>query len=76
MIPLCLTTCRDKPRPVPTGRDKARPSSSAAKPQIKSHDPPPRTVNHLRSNYSIRYLGADPKHRHTRSSALWSITVR
>src|SRR5471032_3266716 len=28
--------------------------------QIKSHDPPPRTVNHVRSNYSIIYLGTDP----------------
>src|SRR3954454_20376942 len=30
--------------------------------QIKSHDPPPRTVNHVRSNYSIRYLGTDPSY--------------
>src|ERR1022692_2674525 len=29
--------------------------------QIKSHDPPPRTVNHVRSNYSIIYLGTDPR---------------
>src|ERR1700704_3579200 len=28
--------------------------------QIKSHDPPPSTVNHVRSNYSIHYLGTDP----------------
>ena len=28
--------------------------------QIKSHDPPPRTVNHVHSNYSIIYLGTDP----------------
>ena len=28
--------------------------------QIKSHDPPPRTVNHVRSNYSIIYAGTDP----------------
>ena len=28
--------------------------------QIKSHDPPPRTVNHVRPNYSIIYLGTDP----------------
>jgi hypothetical protein len=27
--------------------------------QIKSHDPPPRTVNHVRSNYSNIYLGTD-----------------
>ena len=27
--------------------------------QIKSNDPPPRTVNHVRSNYSIIYLGTD-----------------
>ena len=30
--------------------------------QIKSHDPPPRTVNYVRSNYSIIYLGTDPSH--------------
>src|ERR1039458_8084021 len=29
--------------------------------QIKSNDPPPRTVNHVRSNYSIIYLGTDPR---------------
>jgi len=28
--------------------------------QIKSHDPPPRTVNHVRLNYSIIYAGTDP----------------
>jgi opacity protein-like surface antigen len=28
--------------------------------QIKSHDPPPRTVNHVRPNYSIVYLSTDP----------------
>ena len=28
--------------------------------QIKSHDPPPRTANHVRANYSIVYLGTDP----------------
>src|SRR4029077_9493730 len=28
--------------------------------QIKSHDPPPRTGDYFRSNYSIRYLGTDP----------------
>ena len=31
--------------------------------QIKSHDPPPRTVNHVRPNYSIVYLGTDPSRR-------------
>jgi hypothetical protein len=31
--------------------------------QIKSHDPPPRTVNHVRPVYSIRYLGTDPSLR-------------
>ena len=29
-------------------------------PQIKSHDPPPSTENHVRPNYSIIYLGTDP----------------
>src|SRR4029077_5816504 len=33
--------------------------------QIKSHDPPPRTVNHVRSNYSIRYLGTDASRNRT-----------
>src|SRR5450755_1028241 len=28
--------------------------------QIKSLDPPPRTVNHVRPNYSIVYLSTDP----------------
>src|SRR5665811_847453 len=28
--------------------------------QIKSHDPPPRTVNHVRSNYSIIYTDPSP----------------
>jgi hypothetical protein len=28
--------------------------------EIKSHDPPPRTVNHVRPNYSMNYLGTDP----------------
>ncbi len=34
--------------------------------EIKSHDPPPRTVNHVRSNYSIIYLGTDPSNSHLR----------
>src|SRR3974390_1695824 len=29
--------------------------------EIKSHDPPPRTVNHVRPNYSMNYLGTDPR---------------
>ena len=28
--------------------------------QIKSHDPPPHTVNHVRPKYSNSYLGTDP----------------
>src|SRR4029079_9829698 len=28
--------------------------------EIKSHDPPPSTVNHVRLNYSMSYLGTDP----------------
>ncbi len=29
--------------------------------QIKSHDPPPSTVNHVRRYFSMDYLGTDPK---------------
>ena len=32
--------------------------------EIKSHDPPPRTVNHVRPNYSMNYLGTDPSSVH------------
>src|SRR5262249_47509448 len=31
--------------------------------EIKSHDPPPSTVNHIRSTYSMSYLGTDPNLR-------------
>ena len=36
--------------------------------QVKSHDPPPSTVNHVRSNYSMIYLGTDPSSRNTSGS--------
>src|SRR5512139_687304 len=29
--------------------------------EIKSHDPPPHAMNHARLNYSMNYLGTDPR---------------
>ena len=45
---------------LPTLRHQRLKKSPFVIAQIKSHDAPPRTVNHVRSNYSIRYLGTDP----------------
>jgi hypothetical protein len=38
----------------------ARPEPPIIVAEIKSHAPPPSTVNHVRSNYSVSYLGTDP----------------